>query len=98
MSVSRKVGYSGYGKNPTLYVRNVPESLTKEALETLFRPTAGFLQVRVVQHMRRMVFVDFESVAQATSAMDKYQGYCFPGMREAFPDDYELLRGLDGAS
>ena len=45
MSVGVKQGYSGYGKNPTLYIKNVPEDIPKQMLVSLFLNEPGFIQV-----------------------------------------------------
>ena len=57
MAASVKAGWSGYAKNPTLYVKNVPEALPQSMLEDIFKTMAGYQQVRIVHHMSRMVFV-----------------------------------------
>uniref|UniRef100_A0A7S2GI52 RRM domain-containing protein n=1 Tax=Octactis speculum TaxID=3111310 RepID=A0A7S2GI52_9STRA len=95
MSSQIKKGWDGYAKNPTLYVKNVPEALPKSMLEALFGSEPGFTQVRIVRHMRTMVFVDFDEMRDARSAMDKYQGFCFEGTEVAYPDDFHLARGID---
>ena len=57
--------------SPTLFVM-VPDAVSTEEVGELFRACTGFLGWRAV---RRMVFVDFNSVQGSTSAMRRFQGY-----------------------
>ena len=50
----------------------VPDAVSTEEVGELFRACTGFLGWRAV---RRMVFVDFNSVQDSTSAMRRFQGY-----------------------
>ena len=57
--------------SPTLFVM-VPDAVTTAEVGELFRACTGFLGWRTV---RRMVFVDFNSTQDSTSAMRRFQGY-----------------------
>lgn len=41
------------------------------------RQLPGYIASRII---RSMVFIDFDSIRNATSAMVKYQNFCFPGI------------------
>ena len=59
----------------TLFVTNVPNHVQSEDLEKVFEKDSGYERVRMV---RRMCFVDYEAVANATGAMRKHQDFKFP--------------------
>lgn len=55
---------------------SIPEHVTADVVEALFRPEPGFVALRTV---RKRYFVDFEENRLALSAMRKYQGHDFGG-------------------
>jgi RNA recognition motif len=61
----------------TLFVTNIPSHITTAQVEMLFRSERGFFAVRAV---RRMTFVDFDTIPDATRAMRKFQDYTFDGV------------------
>jgi hypothetical protein len=62
----------------TLFITAIPSSISVGRVEELFEKEPGFFAFRTV---RQMVFVDFQSVVQATNAMRKYQGHKFEGCK-----------------
>jgi len=76
--------------NSTLFVTNLPNEATKEALERLFHQYSGYRDVRLVPGREGIAFIDFDSEVGAASAKGKlffiminYLFYCL----------YEFLRG-----
>ena len=72
--------FTGAGKTHTrpartLFVTNVPNHVQSEDLEKVFEKDQGYERVRMV---RRMCFVDYETVSQATAGMRKHQNFEFP--------------------
>ena len=57
--------------NSTLFVSNLPNETTREALEVLFRQFAGYGDVRLVPGREGISFVDFDNEAGAASAKGK---------------------------
>ena len=58
----------------TLFVTNVPGDVSMLRVEALFKPHNGFVAFRTV---RRMCFVDFDSIHAATASMRLVQGHRF---------------------
>ena len=54
--------------NSTLFVTNLPQETTKDALEMLFRQFSGYLDVRLVPGREGIAFIDFDNDAGAASA------------------------------
>jgi len=76
--------------NSTLFISNLPNETTREALQVLFRQFSGYRDVRLVPGREGIAFIDFDSEVGAASAKGKlffiminYLFYCF----------YEFLRG-----
>ena len=63
----------------TLFIAQVPHSISVTDLENLFKPLDGFIAARRV---RGMGFIDFDTKQQATNAIGRFQGYKFPGSQE----------------
>ncbi|KAL5726835.1 hypothetical protein ACHQM5_000085 [Ranunculus cassubicifolius] len=69
----------------TLFVEGLPANCTRREVSHIFRPFVGFKEVRLVNKEARrsggdpvvLCFVDFDSPAQAATAMDALQGYKF---------------------
>jgi hypothetical protein len=72
--------------NRNLYIAVVPERVTSEQLDALFRSDAGFVAVKLV---RRMCFVEFRDERCAAAAMRKHQGFQFPGTDEPLVLDFD---------
>mmetsp|Transcript_42380 Transcript_42380/g.111634 ORF Transcript_42380/g.111634 Transcript_42380/m.111634 type:complete len:340 (+) Transcript_42380:29-1048(+) len=74
----------------TLYVSSIPEGVSFEALEGLFKDDVGFLSARPVgTTKRRLAFIDFETIRDATLSMRMHQGYKFPGTKAGIRIDYD---------
>ncbi|XP_008790541.1 RNA-binding protein 1 isoform X2 [Phoenix dactylifera] len=89
----RSVGYgSGRPETPlppdascTLFVEGLPANCTRREVSHIFRPFAGFREVRLVNKESRhpggdplvLCFVDFSTPSQAAVALDALQGYKF---------------------
>lgn len=54
--------------NSTLFVTNLPQETTKDALEMLFRQFSGYLDVRLVPGREGIAFIDFDNDSGAASA------------------------------
>jgi hypothetical protein len=54
--------------NSTLFVSNLPNETTQEALEVLFRQFSGYLNVRLVPGREEIAFIDFDNDTGAASA------------------------------
>jgi len=54
--------------NSTLFVSNLPNETTREALEVLFRQFSGYRDVRLVPGREGIAFIDFDNEAGAASA------------------------------
>jgi len=52
--------------------RHAPRSIKAVHIESLFSAAKGYIGVR---HVRSMFFIDFESIAEASNAMVRFQGY-----------------------
>jgi len=64
-------------QSATLFVTNMDPRTTLEEVAQLFKKEQGFFAFRTV---RRMCFVDFHSIRDATQALRKYQNYAFPSL------------------
>ncbi|KAG1354564.1 RNA-binding protein 1 [Cocos nucifera] len=89
----QSVGYgSGRSEMPlppdassTLYVEGLPANCTRREVSHIFRPFAGFREIRLVNKDSRfpggdpfvLCFVDFSNPSQAAAALDALQGYKF---------------------
>lgn len=56
---------------PTLFVSNLPNETTREALLVLFQKFPGFVDVRLVPGREGIAFIDFEHETGANSAKGK---------------------------
>lgn len=54
--------------NPTLFVSNLPNETTREALEVLFRQFGGYRDVRLIPGREGIAFIDFDNEVGASSA------------------------------
>jgi RNA recognition motif-containing protein len=57
--------------NPTLFVTNLPNDTTREALEVLFREFSGYHDVRLIPGREGIAFIDFDNETGAGSAKGK---------------------------
>jgi hypothetical protein len=57
--------------NSTLFVTNLPNETTQEALEALFRQFPGYREVRLVPGHEGIAFIDFDDETGAASAKSK---------------------------
>ncbi|KAI8322800.1 spliceosomal protein [Martensiomyces pterosporus] len=60
---------------PTLFVTNLPESVSAEMLSGLFQEYSGFREVRRVPGKPDMAFVDYASATEASAARDVLNGF-----------------------
>ncbi|KCV69010.1 hypothetical protein H696_04430 [Fonticula alba] len=58
-----------------LFVQNIPEGVSQDELEKLFKPYHGFVEVRVVPSRPDIAFVEYENEMFSTSAMEKLQNF-----------------------
>ncbi|CAF0741014.1 unnamed protein product [Adineta steineri] len=61
--------------NSTLFVTNLPNETTREALEELFHQYSGYLDVRLVPGREGIAFIDFDNEIGASSAKDALNGF-----------------------
>ncbi|XP_026665186.2 RNA-binding protein 1-like [Phoenix dactylifera] len=69
----------------TLFVEGLPANCTRREVSHIFRPFAGFQEIRLVNKASRhpggdplvLCFVDFSNPSQAAVALDALQGYKF---------------------
>ncbi|CAF4274965.1 unnamed protein product [Rotaria sp. Silwood2] len=61
--------------NSTLFITNLPNETTREALEMLFRQFPGYHDVRLVPGREGIAFIDFDNEAGAASAKDALNGF-----------------------
>ena len=73
----------------TLYVTNIPESVTAADVSELFCKDEGFCGLRAVGGTRKMAFIDFGSEMQATQSMRRHQGHCFKGNEAGLMIDFD---------
>jgi RNA recognition motif-containing protein len=57
--------------NSTLFVTNLPNETTREALEILFRQFSGYRDVRLAPGREGIAFIDFDNETGAGSAKSK---------------------------
>ena len=60
--------------NKILFVQNIPEDVTVEALTTIFGGFEGFREVRTVPGRKNIAFVEYEAEAGAISAKESTAG------------------------
>ncbi|XP_042506586.1 RNA-binding protein 1-like isoform X2 [Macadamia integrifolia] len=71
------------GASNTLFVEGLPKDCTRREVSHIFRPFAGFKEVRIVtkkyksRHSLVLCFVDFATPAQAARVIHALQGYKF---------------------
>lgn len=70
----------------TLFIAQVPHSVSVADLENVFKPLDGFIAARRV---RGMGFIDFDTKQQATNAIGRMQGYKFPGDEKGLLISYD---------
>ena len=74
----------------TLFVTGIPDAESSDSVEEVFAHDKGFLQCRPVGHKsRRMVFVDYDAIDHATSAMRMHQGFKWEDVDEGLRIDYD---------
>lgn len=56
--------------NKILFVQELPETVTRDALESLFKQYSGFQEVRTVPAKKSIAFVEYDSEAASTAARD----------------------------
>lgn len=56
--------------NKILFVQNLPETVTRDALEHLFKQYPGFSEVRTVPAKKSIAFVEYEDEASSSAARD----------------------------
>jgi len=61
--------------NSTLFISNLPNETTREALEVLFRQFPGYRDVRLIPGREGIAFVDFDNETGASSAKDALNGF-----------------------
>eukprot|EP00770_Monocercomonoides_exilis_P012435 MONOS_12379.1-p1 / transcript=MONOS_12379.1 / gene=MONOS_12379 / organism=Monocercomonoides_exilis_PA203 / gene_product=U2 small nuclear ribonucleoprotein B'' / transcript_product=U2 small nuclear ribonucleoprotein B'' / location=Mono_scaffold00681:10517-11564(-) / protein_length=251 / sequence_SO=supercontig / SO=protein_coding / is_pseudo=false len=61
--------------NSILFIQNLPPTRTEEDMQKLFASFLGFKEVRLTDARRDIGFVEFESEADATKALEALQGY-----------------------
>ncbi|KDN49586.1 RNA-binding domain-containing protein [Tilletiaria anomala UBC 951] len=64
--------------NKLLFVQNLPEGTTREAVEALFSSLDNFADIRPVPGNTKIAFVEFADIPSSTSAREKLNGYAFP--------------------
>jgi len=69
-------------QSPTLFVTNIPQGISssptfEKQMRQVFEKDAGFFGVRIV---RKMCFVDYESIPHATKGMIAHQNFRFHGI------------------
>ncbi|KAF6153677.1 hypothetical protein GIB67_000910 [Kingdonia uniflora] len=93
MGTGRSMGFGGgrpeialpSDASNTVYVEGLPANCTRREVSHIFRPFVGFKEVRLVNKESRnsggeplvLCFVDFDTPAQAATAMDALRGYKF---------------------
>jgi hypothetical protein len=70
----------------TLFIAQVPHSVSVADLESVFKPLDGFIAARRV---RGMGFIDFDTKQQATNAIGRLQGHKFPGDEKGLLISYD---------
>jgi U2 small nuclear ribonucleoprotein B'' len=61
--------------NNVLFAQALPEEITQELLTNLFRPYAGFMEVRMVPSRKDIAFIDFLDEMSANMALQALNGY-----------------------
>jgi len=61
--------------NMILFVQQLPDDITQDALASLFRQYPGFKEVRMVPGKRDIAFVEYENEMQAGVAKEGLQGF-----------------------
>lgn len=67
--------------NKILFIHNVPEHVSREQLDTLFRQHDGLVDVRLIPG-RGVAFVEFGDAMQSSVARDALNGHLFPPATE----------------
>lgn len=57
-----------------LFAQNLPESVSAEALTSIFTPYPGFQEVRTVPGKSSIAFIEFQDQIQATVALQNLNG------------------------
>ena len=65
--------------NVSLYVCDIPQTITKEELDAVCKCFPGFNEVRLARdkNRQRIAFVDYDNDANANYAMNSLRGYRF---------------------
>ncbi|GAA5866689.1 hypothetical protein JCM8547_002725 [Rhodosporidiobolus lusitaniae] len=69
--------------NKILFVQNLPDDTTKEALEALFRPYPNLLEVRTIPGRKNIAFVEFQDEHSSGVARDALHNIKFSGAKGA---------------
>jgi len=75
----------------TLFVTGIPDAESSDAVQFVFERDVGFMQSRPIGHKRgrRMVFVDYDSIENATKGLQAHQGHFWEEMDEGLKIDYD---------
>lgn len=61
--------------NKILLAQNLPTEITAEALNPLFQPFPGFIDVRIVPGNRGLAFIEFENEIHSGMALRQLNGF-----------------------
>lgn len=75
----------------TLFVTGIPDAEGSDAVEKIFMNDAGYIQCRPVGHKkaRRMIFVDYATIEQATKGLQAHQGHKWEPVDSGLKIDYD---------
>lgn len=62
--------------NKILFLHNVPERISRDDLDALFRPHRGLVDVRIIPG-RNVAFVEFSDSVTSSMAKDSLHGHSF---------------------
>ena len=65
--------------NKILFLQNLPESVSKDALQTLFSQYPNLHEVRLIPTKRDIAFVEYMDESSATVAKDALHNYKIDG-------------------
>ncbi|KAI9497867.1 hypothetical protein BDB00DRAFT_755736 [Zychaea mexicana] len=63
--------------NNILFLQNLPETVTQEQIQDLFKAYPGFKEVRMIPTKKSIAFVEYESEMQSGAAKSGLAGYSF---------------------
>ena len=61
--------------NKILFIQNLPDSTTKEELETLFKPYPNLYDVRLIPGRKGIAFVEYADEQSSTTAREALHNY-----------------------